>query len=699
MIFNKRFGRYRLVQKLASGGMAEVFLALKSGPDRFEKLVALKCMHAHLDAESRHVEMFYREARLGAQFRHRNLVHVLDAERIQDRHVMAMEFVPGVTVDVVAERAGDGGLLPVGWALFIASEAALGLHDAHEQRDLDGTPLQVVHRDISPENLLVGFDGSVKLFDFGVAVAASAPDAEGSLAGKTAYMSPEQCRGRAVDRRSDVFALGVVLHELLTGQRLFKRETPVQSIRAITEETPAAPSSVNPAVPPDLDLVVAKALARDPNERYPNARAFHEALAAVQVRHSLFFDAATASGTMARVFRADIDELGAVIEKILAAPEQSDATVDLSTFSASDAAAVVLDEGGGLEQLASSAPAVDLPSATSTAAPFASHASAAVVDQLRRAKRTNSVLLVALLVAVGAAIFAFVGLGTPPPASEVAQQGAVRVTSVPAGASIVIDGVPRTEVTPAQFLLPEGTVTVRLALAGYLDDERSVTVAADNAVDVAATLAPDPDSPNAPIGRMRVVFVPADARLIVNEQEVGQGSPLLVEGLALNREHQIRLEHPGYRPLYQRVTLDNADVLDLQVEMSEAAELGTFNIVSEPAGASVTINGEAVGDTPIADLELAADQTYTIEVDRAGYRTWRRAILLRSGATENVVAELERRGAAQAPAPRERSPRQEAAATPSPAAAPQPAAAPAAAPPAAAPEPSAPAEDRYELME
>ena len=171
MIFNKPFGRYRLIKKIAMGGMAEVFLAMKRGPGPFDKLVALKCILPHVNDDPRHVEMFYREARLGGLFTHSNLIDVYDAEPIEGRHTMAMEFVPGHTVEDLVERAGTSGIAPR-HALAIVADAALGLHHAHNVRDIDGTPLGLVHRDVSPHNILVGYDGIVRVFDFGVAVGA-----------------------------------------------------------------------------------------------------------------------------------------------------------------------------------------------------------------------------------------------------------------------------------------------------------------------------------------------------------------------------------------------------------------------------------------------------------------------------------------------------------------------------------------------
>lgn len=163
MIFNKRFGRFTLVKKLAMGGMAEVYLAMKRGPDRFEKLVALKKLHEHMVSDADHVSMFFQEARLGGLFDHPNLVTVYDAEEIEGRPTMVMEFVPGATVDELTARCAERSEpLPVPIAMAIVSEAAHGLHAAHTAVGLDGAPLRIVHRDVSPHNILVGWDGAVR---------------------------------------------------------------------------------------------------------------------------------------------------------------------------------------------------------------------------------------------------------------------------------------------------------------------------------------------------------------------------------------------------------------------------------------------------------------------------------------------------------------------------------------------------------
>ncbi len=656
MIFNKRFGRYTLVKKLAMGGMAEVFLGLKRGPDRFEKLVALKRLHEHLADDAEVVGMFYTEARLGGLFEHPNLVAVFDADVIDGHHTMVMEFVPGQTVDELGKRlAARGEKMPVGLALSVVAEAADGLHQAHTARDFDGTALRIVHRDVSPQNILIAYDGAVRVFDFGVAVAAS-KGGGGQLAGKTAYMSPEQCRGKEIDARSDVFALGIVLHELITGQSLFKRDNHIKSLRAITEDDVPAPSTLRAGVTPEVDAIVLKALARNPDERYESAHALQLALADhLAATNDLVVAHGALEQLMNRLFAPEMSETSAVIEKILLAPEQSEATIDLSTFDLRAEAEKV----SGIHTGAADAGASPLTPALTTPGlsvgglgPVDAPANAAMAAQLRRAKRSNRMMGVVVAVALIAAIVAF--FLRPPltvesevvATDEAAAAALVRVTleSDPPGARITVNGEERAETTPAQITLPEGVeTTVELFVNGYLPFEQTLTPdSADNdSLRTFGDMQVDVDSENAPIGEVRVVFNPADAEVYINGELAGTGSPVALDGLALNREHQLRLSREGYETLYFPVRLDSADPLEVQLDLAEALDLGVLNIRSRPSGASIRINGEELGATPLEDLELPANQTYTIELRRSGHRRWRRAILLRPGAEEDIVAELQ----------------------------------------------------------
>jgi serine/threonine-protein kinase len=274
------FGKYQLLRKIASGGMGQVFLALEKGAG-FERLVVLKLILPHLAEDEDFLTMFLEEARLVARLAHPNLITILDLTEIDNRYCLAMEYVQGEDVRRLEKHARLASKpLPVGLALRIIAEAAAGLDYAHQARDAQGKPLRLVHRDVSPQNILVGFDGGVKVIDFGVAKAAGSTSqtATGVLKGKYPYMSPEQANGLHVDARSDLFALGVVLWELITGRRLFKGESDLMTLRLVRDCQVPPPSQLNPKLPPGLDELVLKALAPSPDGRFPDCASFRLAI-------------------------------------------------------------------------------------------------------------------------------------------------------------------------------------------------------------------------------------------------------------------------------------------------------------------------------------------------------------------------------------------------------------------------------------
>jgi serine/threonine-protein kinase len=274
------FGKYQLLRKIASGGMGQVFLALEKGAG-FERLVVLKLILPHLSEDEDFLSMFLEEARLVARLAHPNLITILDLTEIDNRYCLAMEYVQGEDVRRLEKHARLAGKpLPVGLALRIIAEAAAGLDYAHQARDAQGKPLRLVHRDVSPQNILVGFDGGVKVIDFGVAKAAGSTSqtATGVLKGKYPYMSPEQANGQHVDARSDLFALGVVMWELITGRRLFKGESDLMTLRLVRDCQVPPPSQLNPKLPPGLDDLVLKALAPSPDARFQDCAAFRLAI-------------------------------------------------------------------------------------------------------------------------------------------------------------------------------------------------------------------------------------------------------------------------------------------------------------------------------------------------------------------------------------------------------------------------------------
>src|SRR5437870_5830845 len=279
-------GKYKLVRLIASGGMAEVYLARQAGAAGFEKLVCLKRILPHLARDRQFVEMFLNEARLAARLDHPNIVSIFDLGEANGNYFIAMEFIDGPSLRAVAKRTHERDeLLPIPEIVKIISMAAGGLQYAHDLSGTDGKPLGLVHRDISPDNILVHRNGAAKVVDFGIAKAADSGGMTrtGTLKGKVAYMPPEQLRGDPLDRRVDVFALGVVLYELLAGQRPWSGDSEVSLIGKIMTEDPPPLATLRPDAPAGLTAVIDRALAKDRDARYASCHDLQADLEALQV--------------------------------------------------------------------------------------------------------------------------------------------------------------------------------------------------------------------------------------------------------------------------------------------------------------------------------------------------------------------------------------------------------------------------------
>jgi len=283
-------GKYVVRRKLAEGGMAEIYLASARGPEGFEKEVVIKRIRSFLATDSNFVDMFIAEARLVSRLNHANLVQIFDFDKHEDSYYLAMEYVRGHSLYDVRRRARETmqAMRPA-LVAHVGAEVARGLHYAHRLTD-KGKPLNLVHRDVTPHNVLCSYDGAVKLTDFGVAKAGNSHTAAGVLKGKFAYMSPEQSRGDPVDSRTDVFALGIVLWEMLTGGRLFDGDSDVAVLRAVQQSAIAPPARLNPDVSPELDAIVMRALERDPAARFQTAGELERALASFVLQTSKSID-------------------------------------------------------------------------------------------------------------------------------------------------------------------------------------------------------------------------------------------------------------------------------------------------------------------------------------------------------------------------------------------------------------------------
>ncbi len=279
----KTFGRYELLLELGHGGMAELYLARLVGVGGFTRLVAIKRILPHLARDKQFVELFLNEGRIAAQLAHPNVCQVYELAETDGELYLAMEYLDGVSWDELLASIPPTEPIRLPLTAGALAQIAEGLHYGHQLRDAHGQPTPVIHRDVSPQNLFVTVDGVCKVLDFGVAkMTASGPRTRtGVLKGKIPYMSPEQIRGEPLDPRADVFALGVVAWEALTGERLFDRESDFLVWKAIDEEPIPTVTSRRPELPPAIDAVIARALERDRDRRYASTRELAAALSAI----------------------------------------------------------------------------------------------------------------------------------------------------------------------------------------------------------------------------------------------------------------------------------------------------------------------------------------------------------------------------------------------------------------------------------
>ena len=303
----RNFGEYELLRRVASGGMAEVYLAKAAGVAGFEKHLAIKMIRENLSDDVEFIEMLVNEAKLAVRLNHNNIVQVFDLGKIDRRYFIAMEYINGRDLHaLLVKTAKQDVYVPFEVAAYIVRETCAGMHYAHNRNDEHGRPLSIVHRDISPQNILLGFAGEVKLVDFGIAKANIQRNETqvGILKGKFCYMSPEQAWGDKLDNRSDVYALGVVLYEMLTGQMLHQEEDQLKLLEQVRRAQILPPTSIRREIPSDLEAICMQALERDRADRFPSAAAFGQELTRYLALHAPTY----AQSDLARYFCEVFDE-------------------------------------------------------------------------------------------------------------------------------------------------------------------------------------------------------------------------------------------------------------------------------------------------------------------------------------------------------------------------------------------------------
>ncbi len=311
------FGKYYLLERINVGGMAEVFRAKAYGVEGFERLVAVKRILPNIAEDKEFIGMFIDEAKIAVQLNHANIAQIFDLGMVESSYYIALEHIHGRDLRAIYDRCREqGDPMPIAQAAFVIMKVCEGLDYAHNKRDQSGRNLDLVHRDVSPQNVLVSFEGEVKIIDFGIAKAAgkNAKTQAGILKGKFGYMSPEQVRGLPIDRRTDIFSCGIVLYELLTGERLFVGESDFSTLEKVRNVEILPPSTYNRKIPDELERIVLKALAKDVEDRYQNAIDLHDDLQAFVYTAGEFYSRKDLAAWMKDTFSKEIEEETAKLE-------------------------------------------------------------------------------------------------------------------------------------------------------------------------------------------------------------------------------------------------------------------------------------------------------------------------------------------------------------------------------------------------
>ncbi len=312
------FGKYLLLERLNVGGMAEVFTAKAFGVEGFERILAIKKILPTMAEDEEFITMFIDEARISVQLNHANVVHIHELGKHDDAYFIAMEYVSGKDLRALLERfRRRREIMPTAMAVFVASKMCEGLDYAHRKKDARGQQLEIIHRDVSPQNILISYEGEVKIIDFGIAKAAnrSQKTQAGILKGKFGYMSPEQVRGLPIDRRSDVFAVGVTLYEMLTGEKLFVGESDFSTLEKVRNAEVPLPRQFNPNIPAGLEKVVMKSLAREAEDRYQWGSDLQEDLMRFLLAGDAIYSAKHLSTFMKEAFAEDLLREGEKMER------------------------------------------------------------------------------------------------------------------------------------------------------------------------------------------------------------------------------------------------------------------------------------------------------------------------------------------------------------------------------------------------
>ena len=628
------FGKYFLTDKIAVGGMAEIYKAKSFGVDGFEKVLAIKKILSHYSADKEFITMLTDEAKLVVNLSHTNIVQVYDLGRVGNDYFISMEYVDSVNLRELTVRATELRLpIPTAVSLYIIAEVCKGLDYAHSRRDAQGNPLGIVHRDMSPQNILVSFEGEVKIVDFGIAKAALniSQTNVGTLKGKVTYMSPEQAVGKSLDYHTDLFSCGIVLYELLTGKRLFRGETQLEVLKKI-RSSPITEATLDDSLSPQLKAILARALAYNPRDRYQNAGDMQVDLIRLLYATHTDFSPRALADLLNQWFRQELSlkRRQASEDKDRLRAAQAGAETSLAEVNLVHRSLSREDDDFHME---STVPEDQLSKEGFQELPQESALSPSFFVRMATALQNRVVLLLigAMIMLMG--LLVIIKMGTRL-TQEGSGKGAVQTTayvevdilSNPAGADIYLDGRHTRLKTPA---LLEGLVMgkryqLRLVKEGYEPLIVPLQIDSKTSEPVGLSLVQQPPR----IYALTLRSTPPGAAIFVDGEATGKTTPAEFADLIQGRRYTVRIQAEGFSP-YERIYTNEKgldQILDIRLK-SQA--MTTVLIASQPPGAAIWLDNKNSGfQTPHTFSAVEIPVTWTIRLVMDGFSPLQKTIQL-----------------------------------------------------------------------
>jgi hypothetical protein len=598
------FGKYLLLERVNVGGMAEVFKAKAFGVEGFERILAIKRILPNMADDDEFINMFVDEARIAVQLSHANIVQIYELGKFDNQYYIAMEYVAGKDLRFILDHVRKKKeLLPLPASAFIVSKICEGLDYAHRKADPTGRPLNVIHRDVSPQNILVSYEGAVKITDFGIAKAedrASKTQA-GVLKGKFGYMSPEQVRGLEIDHRSDIFAVGILMYEMITGKRLFLGESDFSTLEKVRNADVPLPSQVNPKVSPELERIMMKTLAKERDDRYQWGSELHDDLQQFLIEDNTIYNAKRCSSLLQTEFKLDIDAEMAKMEEFMKvqAPQNAEAMA-------------------GVEQ--------------ARAAPFKTDPGAATSGEKTMIFES--------------AMAAHQNVATEIAPENVGHQGwqgsggpGLRPGNDARTGSVVLQGGPRSSLQPRPSYTGHGS---QEGSGGQQKHLGAIIIAIAAFLAALILLVVLLAGPNGDVGTIVITSTPTDqVDLYLDGNIIGSKTPLTRNDITVG-EHILLARGNGFADRAYRFELVAGNPAVINVELERIAPPPPTNdamieVVTDPPGASVRIGGLPQGVTPLTMKNQDPSRPVILEIVKDGYQTITQSVTFLRGQKTTTV--------------------------------------------------------------